>query len=209
VTESARSPQFQGVEPLDATGRAVPSPEAEAPASAPLATPGFPEFRTLFADYFPYVWHSLRRLGVPDRDLEDLAHDVFLEVYRGRDRYDPARPVRAWLFGFAFRKASHYRRRARHRYEVQGETDERAEAAPTALERVITTEALGVAHTALEALEIDRRAVFLMHEVDGISIPEVAEALGIPLNTAYSRLRLARRDFRKRVSRLRARQGEP
>jgi RNA polymerase sigma-70 factor (ECF subfamily) len=209
VTESARSAQFQGVDPLDATGRALPSPEAQVSTCVPSATPSLPEFRRLFAEHFAYVWHALRRLGVPDRDLEDLAHDVFLEVYRGRDRYDPARPLRAWLFGFAFRKASHYRRRARHRYEVQGDTDERAEAAPTALERVITTEALGVAHAALEALEIDRRAVFLMHEVDGIPIPEVAEALGIPLNTAYSRLRLARRDFRKHALRLRARHGEP
>jgi len=209
VTESARSAQLQGVDPLDATGRALPAPEAGASTCAPIATPSLPDFRTLFAEHFAYVWHALRRLGVPARDLEDLAHDVFLEVHRGRDRYDPARPIRAWLFGFAFRKASHYRRRASHRYELQGETDERAEAAPTALERVITTEALGVAHAALEALDIDRRAVFLMHEVDGFSIPEVAEALGIPLNTAYSRLRLARRDFRKHALRLRARQGEP
>jgi RNA polymerase sigma-70 factor (ECF subfamily) len=209
VTESARSAQFHGVDPVDALGRTLPSPEAEASTCSPIAGPSLPEFRALFAEHFAYVWHALRRLGVPQRDLEDLAHDVFLEVYRGRDRYDPARPLRAWLFGFAFRKASHYRRRARHRYELQGDADERAEASPTALERVITTEALGVAHAALEALEIERRAVFLMHEVDGIPIPEVAEALGIPLNTAYSRLRLARRDFRKHVFRLRARQGEP
>jgi RNA polymerase sigma-70 factor (ECF subfamily) len=69
---------------------------------------------------------------------------------------------------------------------------------------VLDTEALGVAHRALEAMEIDRRAVFLMHEVDGFSIPEVAEALAVPLNTAYSRLRLARDEFRERVRRLRS-----
>jgi RNA polymerase sigma-70 factor (ECF subfamily) len=196
------------VEPLDAAGRALPSSEAEATPAAPVASASLPEFRTLFAEHFAYVWHALRRLGVPDRDLEDVAHDVFLAVYRGRDRYDPARPLRAWLFGFAFRVASHYRRRARHRFEVLDDPGERAETAPTALERVLTTEALGVAHTALEALEINRRAVFVMHEVDGFSIPEVADALGIPLNTAYSRLRLARRDFHEHVLRLRARQGE-
>ena len=53
-------------------------------------------------------------------------------------------------------------------------------------------------------MEIERRAVFLMHEVDGFSIPEVAEVLAVPLNTAYSRLRLARDEFRERVRRLRS-----
>jgi RNA polymerase sigma-70 factor (ECF subfamily) len=92
---------------------------------------------------------------------------------------------------------------------VLDDRGETLDAAPTALERVIASEALGVAHAALEAVELNRRAVFLMHEVDGFSIPEVSEALSIPLNTAYSRLRLARQEFRERVRRLRSTQGKP
>jgi RNA polymerase sigma-70 factor (ECF subfamily) len=206
MTESARSDQFHEVKPADATAQSLPSvvPGALGPDRAePL------EFRELFDEHFPYVWHTLRRLGVAHRDLEDLAHDVFLEVYRARDRYDPVRPLRAWLFGFAFRVASHHRRSARQRYEVLDDRGETLDAAPTALERVIASEALGVAHAALEAVELNRRAVFLMHEVDGFSIPEVSEALSIPLNTAYSRLRLARQEFRERVRRLRSTQGKP
>lgn len=213
MTESARSDQVHGVEPADAAARTLRMPSAPGvvgPAGERQDAEGAPlEFRALFREHFSYVWHTLRRLGIADRDLEDITHDVFLEVYRARHRYDPTRPPRAWLFGFAFRMASHHRRRGRQRFEVLDDPGERADAAPTALERVITTEALGVAHTALEALEIHRRAVFLMHEVDGFSIPEVAEALSIPLNTAYSRLRLARQEFRERVRLLRAIQGEP
>jgi RNA polymerase sigma-70 factor, ECF subfamily len=213
VTESARSDQVHGVEPADAAARTLPT--ASAPGGVETAGEGRDpeseplEFRELFREHFSYVWHTLRRLGIADRDLEDITHDVFLEVYRTRHRYDPTRPPRAWLFGFAFRTASHHRRRARQRFEVLDDPGEGADAAPTALDRVISTEALGVAHTALEALEINRRAVFLMHEVDGFSIPEVAHALAIPLNTAYSRLRLARQEFHEHVRRLRSIQGEP
>jgi len=212
VTESVPSQQSHEVKPVEASAQTL---TTVAPGSVDPGGPGRDEalepleFRELFDEHFPYVWHALRRLGIADRDLEDLAHDVFLEVYRTRDRYDPARPLRAWLFGFAFRVASHHRRRARQRFEVLDDPGEQADAAPSALERVISSEALDVAHAALETIEIHRRAVFLMHEVDGFSIPEVSEALSIPLNTAYSRLRLARREFRERVRRLRSIQGEP
>lgn len=203
MTESRGPTQWHVVEPANATARKLPRGAQDAP--QPETTPGSAfEFRAAFEQHFAYVWHTLRRLGVRERDLDDVAHDVFLEVYRARERYDPARPVRAWLFGFAFRVAARHRRRASHRYEVLDEASERPDDAPTALEHVLDTEALGVAHRALEAMDLDRRAVFLMHEVDGFSIPEVAEALAVPLNTAYSRLRLAREEFRERVRRLRS-----
>ena len=80
-----------------------------------------PDFRSIFDHEFSYVWTSLRRLGVPPRDLEDITHDVFVEVFRNLDRYDPTRPLRPWLFAFAFRFASDYRRLARHRVEVYEE----------------------------------------------------------------------------------------
>jgi RNA polymerase sigma-70 factor (ECF subfamily) len=213
VTESRGTGQVHDVEPADATAPSLTTPDldraSEAALGEPAAGPRPLEFRALFEQNFTYVWHTLRRLGVPDRDLEDLAHDVFFEVYRARHRFDPARPARAWLFGFAFRIASQHRRRARNRFEVLDDPGERPDGAPTALDHVLDTEALGVAHRALEAIEINRRAVFVMHEVDGFSIPEVAEALAIPLNTAYSRLRLARQEFHERVERLRRRQGDP
>src|SRR5438552_2588961 len=76
--------------------------------------------RALFDAHAGYVWSTLRRLGVPSADLEDLTHDVFLQVYRRLDVYDPLRPVRPWLFGFAYRIASQHRRRAHRRHETPG-----------------------------------------------------------------------------------------
>jgi RNA polymerase sigma-70 factor (ECF subfamily) len=165
-------------------------------------------FREIFHREFDYVWHTLQRLGVYERELEDLTHETFLRVYRDFERYDTTRPVRPWLFGFAFRVASDYRRLARHRLEVLGIEAEPHDTEPDALARVIDAEALELGRAALEAIPLDRRAVFILHELDGCPIPEVAETLGMPLGTARSRLRLAWRDFRAGLRRMRARQGE-
>jgi RNA polymerase sigma-70 factor (ECF subfamily) len=163
-------------------------------------------FAEVFEAHFDYVWNSLRRLGVREGDLEDLTHDVFFAVHRRFDRFDAKRPLRPWLFGFAFRRASDYRRLARNRFEVLESASmpsEPVDFSADPLEQVIVGESLRVARAALEALELGRRAVFILHDLDEIAMPEVARELEIPLNTAYSRLRLARSELARTVSRLR------
>lgn len=167
------------------------------------------DFRAIFERDFGYVWNSLRRLGVANRDLEDLTHDVFFRFYERLADYDGERALRPWLFGFCFRVASDYRRRFANRREVLGAEVEPTEPGPDAFEHLVKVEATGLAQLALQSLELERRAVFVMHEVDGCAIPEVAHALGIPLNTAYSRLRLAREQFAATLRRERLRRGEP
>ena len=88
------------------------------PPAVPPRTPSAPCFRALFLEHASYVASSLRRLGVRDRDLEDLTHDVFLAVYRHLEDYDPARPIKPWLFGFAAKVASGHRRRKRYSHEI-------------------------------------------------------------------------------------------
>ena len=165
-------------------------------------------FRKIFDVEFEYVWRSLRRLGVPPRDLEDVTHDVFLQIYAQLHRYDAARPVRPWLFGFAFRIASDYRRLSRHRFEVLDSEVEAVDPLPSAIDSLARAEALAVGYAALDYLDLSKRAVFILHELDGATMPEVAEGLGIPLNTAYSRLRAAREQFNAVVRRLRVRRGD-
>jgi RNA polymerase sigma-70 factor (ECF subfamily) len=175
----------------------------DAPSEPPEAETARPEFRALFAAHFDYVWHALRRLGVRNADLEDVTHDVFLAVFRKLEQYDAARPVRPWLFGFAFRVASDYRDLARHRFEVADDAAERRDSQPNALDHALRNEALVLARSALATLELDRRAVFILHELDECPMPDVARALAIPLNTAYSRLRLARVELARAIGRLR------
>ena len=166
-----------------------------------------PDFTTIFDRHFDYVWFTLRRFGVASRDLDDVAHDVFIQIYQHLDQYDPNRPLRPWLFGFAYRLASDYRRLARHRRETFDQPSESIDGAPSAAERVATRQTLDLVWTALQQIDLDRRAIFVLHDVEGYSVPEAARTLGIPLNTAYSRLRLAREQFAKSAQRLRLRQG--
>ena len=174
-----------------------------------LTPPGVvPDFREVFDGQFSYVWNVLKRLGVAERDLEDLAQQVFLQVHAQLERFDGRRPLRPWLFSFAYHAASNYRALSRHRVELSVVAPEQADSKPGADEQLITLEELELAELALAQVVIERRAVLLLHEVEGLSIPEVADTLEIPLNTAYSRLRLARTEFTQVLSRLRARRGE-
>jgi RNA polymerase sigma-70 factor (ECF subfamily) len=163
------------------------------------------DFTGIFDSEFDYVWHTLRRLGVREADLEDLTHDVFFAVYQRGESYDPSRPLRPWLFGFAFRVASSYRRRSRFRHEVAGEPIDLPAEGPSALDRAVQRQTADLAREALDSLELGRRAVFILHELDEFAMPEVASALEIPLNTAYSRLRLARAELTAAVHKLRER----
>ena len=160
---------------------------------------GTPDFRAVYEAHFDYVFHSLRRLGIASGDIEDLAHDVFVAFYRGLDGFEAGRPIKPWLFGIAFRVASDFRRRARHRFEVQAESGdgrrEFADAQPLADEQVATRQDRALVTDALSTLDLDRRAVFVMHDLDGHAMPEIAKSLSVPLNTCYSRLRLAREQF--------------
>lgn len=162
-----------------------------------------PDFETLFRRELAYVWFTLRRLGVLTHDLEDVTHDVFVLVYRHLDRYDATRPIRPWLFGFAYRVACGYRRLARHRMSAVGDLTDIEDPSASVHDELAARESLGLALRALEELDLDRRAVFVLHEIEGCPIPEVANALQIPLNTAYSRLRAARADFAKTMKRMR------
>src|SRR5690349_199974 len=86
----------------------------------PAPVQGRPDFASVFKHEFSYVWNTLARLGIHARDLEDVALEVFWHVHRQLPEYDPARPLRPWLFVFAFRQASDYRCLARHRVELTG-----------------------------------------------------------------------------------------
>ena len=162
------------------------------------------DFEAIFAKEFSYVWRALARLGVSDADREDLTNEVFFQVYRRLSTADLERPMRPWLFGFAFRIASTHRRLARHRFERPCDVLEAPDSAPSAHETLERREAQALVDRALEDLSLEQRAVFVLHEIDDYKMPEISEALSIPLNTAYSRLRLARERFTAAVRRLKA-----
>jgi RNA polymerase sigma-70 factor (ECF subfamily) len=180
--------------------------EAASPQGAAVAAPdrqvSDAQFREVFDAHASYVAASLGRLGVREADRDDLVSEVFVRVHRELDRYDASRPIRPWLFAFAARVASDHRRLARHRREVLA--DERgdvASSAPSPDRELESSEARRIVAQALEALDLDKRTVLVLHDLDETPIPEVARALGIAEGTAYSRLRAARAEFTAAVRR--------
>ncbi len=159
------------------------------------------EFRRLFDENYRYVWSSLRRLGVQERDLEDLTHDVFLEVHAKLATYDRARPIRPWLFAFALRFASDYRKLHRHKTSLHDEPDAVADE-PSAEEMLELQDSARLLQVAMNRLSMDLRAVLVLHDIDETPMKDITKALEIPLNTGYSRLRLAREQCAKAVKQL-------
>lgn len=162
------------------------------------------DLREIYHAHFRHVWHTLRRLGIPTRDLEDAAHDVFLVVHRRWDDYDPSRPIKPWLSGIAWRVAADNRKRAVNRRErLLGDEHLHARASEGPQPDALTAarQAKDLVSQGLKALDMDKRVVFIMSEIDGHSGPEISEALGVPLNTVYSRIRLARERFAAAIRR--------
>jgi RNA polymerase sigma-70 factor (ECF subfamily) len=161
---------------------------------------------TIYREHFQFVWRSLRRLGVPEADLQDAVHDVFLVVQRKIDGFEGRSSLTTWLYGICMRAASDLRRASRRKREVFGN-----DADPVAPDDTASTseqrEALELLDELLEEMPLEQRAVFTCFELDGMSGEQIAELLEIPLGTVWSRLRLARERFRESVSRMSAREG--
>jgi RNA polymerase sigma-70 factor, ECF subfamily len=158
---------------------------------------------------FEFVWNTLRRFGAVRSELEDLTHDVFIAAFPKGGAFDPSRAVRPWLCGVAFRILSDHRKKARSTREVLDEAPDTSDSALGPEESVSAQQDRRMLDQAMAALDADKRAVFVMHEINELKMPEVAEALEIPLNTAYSRLRLARGQMMETLNRLAAPRGAP
>jgi RNA polymerase sigma-70 factor (ECF subfamily) len=147
-----------------------------------------------------YVYRTFRRLGTAPFEADDLAQDLFLVLRRSWSAYDPTRPLRPYLFGIAFRIAAAHRRK-RNR-EVAFGIIEVSDAGPGPDEALRAKQSRALVLEALERIPLPRRAVLIMHELDDVPVAEVASVLSIPLFTAYSRLRKARRELASAMRRL-------
>jgi RNA polymerase sigma-70 factor (ECF subfamily) len=169
----------------------------------PTTAAARPEFRAIFREHAPYVWRVLRRLGVAESDVEDVAQEVFLVVHRRLAEFEGRSRLRTWIYGICLRTASDHRRRAHVRRELATDRPpERVGSAPQPRE-LEQRQARAILDGALERLGDDKRAVFVLFEIEELTMKEVAEAIGCPLQTAYSRLHAARRDLRDALATVR------
>jgi RNA polymerase sigma-70 factor (ECF subfamily) len=155
--------------------------------------PQLPPFESLYEAHFTFVWRSLRLLGVPDDVLEDAAQETFVVVARRVEEFDGRSSVRTWIFAIARRIASNQRRTQRRKLSRLRPLDEPvASPAPSPEAHAEAAEAAATIKAFCETLDEGRRAIFVLALLEGVPAPELAPALGLPLNTVYSRIRALR-----------------
>jgi RNA polymerase sigma-70 factor (ECF subfamily) len=178
--------------PDDAPGRVTPAASV-------------PPFQAVYRQYFGFVWSSARRLGVELATIDDLVQEVFIVVYAKLGTLEKPEALRSWIYGIVRRTVSTHRRtRLVFARERDGELDSAAHM-PTPLEQTESNQELALLQALLAELDEPKREVFALVELEELTIPEVADALEIPLNTAYSRLRAARQAFEAALARHEAR----
>jgi RNA polymerase sigma-70 factor, ECF subfamily len=171
---------------------AEPLPRADelGPSGEPVEVPSFPR---IFSEHARYVWRALLALGVADADVQDASQQVFLVLHRKLTSYDGSCTLRTFIYGMCLRVASEYRRRRQRAREHPVETLPERAVAASQLTDVATRQALERLEDVLERLPEGQREVFVLFELEELTMAETAQAIGCPLFTAYARLRSAHR----------------
>ncbi len=168
-------------------------------------------FGAVYDAHFAFVWRSVRRLGVVDGAVDDVVQDIFLVVHRKLPGFRGESSIRSWLFAITSRvvrdsRRSLHRKRANlgGHGRVCDDVDLFADPAPSPDERAAAAEAVRTLHSVLDAMPKERRDVFILAELEQMSVADIAAAVRSNVNTIYSRLRAARADFERAIIRARA-----
>ncbi|HKU40912.1 MAG TPA: sigma-70 family RNA polymerase sigma factor [Polyangiales bacterium] len=167
------------------------APQLEAPASAEALD----AIARAYDEHAPVIFRVLRRFGVSDAALDDAVQDVFLVACRRYAEFEGRSSTRTWLYGIARRVARDHRLRSRRGAHETHETD-KLSASRDAASITEAAEAARLLDTALDGMSEALREVYVLLELEELSAPEIATLLDLPLNTVYSRVRLARQAVR-------------
>jgi RNA polymerase sigma-70 factor (ECF subfamily) len=200
VISSKLSPQFSLMDSVTLVAGAAPGVVDEA---SDHTADVQKRLRAMLADHYDFIWRTLRRLGLDPSGADDAAQQVFVVVSRKLDGIR-AGGERAYLFGIALRVASESRRAAASRREHPSESaaEDAVDPAPSADEMLDQRRARALLDRALEALPVELRLVFTLHELEEMSMSEISALVGIAPGTVASRLRRARQEFETAVARV-------
>jgi RNA polymerase sigma-70 factor (ECF subfamily) len=164
-----------------------------------------PPFQVLYRQYFDFVWSSARHLGAASDAIDDVVQDAFIVIHARLATLQNPEALRSWIYGIVRRTVSDYRRSRRNRdaagARLGAELKSTGHSQPSPLDLTERSAELDLLESILSELDEPKREIFVMVEVLEMTVPEVVQALEIPLNTAYSRLRLARKLFEEALAR--------
>jgi len=186
-------------------GEEQPRPAGDPSSEVGAVSGDLPSLRQVFDENAAYVWRTLRHLGIGESDIEDVCQEVFVTVHRKLQGFEGRSSLRTWLYGICLRVASDHRRRAYVRRELPTAEPAVDAAAPTQFDDLARNEARQVLLALLDRLDEDKRAVIVLYELEELTMKEVAEIVGCPLQTAYSRLHAGRKILSDAAERLQAR----
>ena len=195
---AAAEPSRAGAEPACA-----PSPAQDASSRGESTKPLSDErLAVWFRDHFDTVWRFSARLGVPRQHVDDVVQEVFITASRRAAVIAPG-AERRFLISVAIKIAANQRRRSARQLDRPGRVEEHADAARDGAALLERKHRLEMFYAALDALPYEQRSAFVLHELEGFTVPQIAELLDVPQGTAASRLGRARRAFARSAERLR------
>jgi RNA polymerase sigma-70 factor (ECF subfamily) len=184
---------------------------AEAALSSPKAASRVEtSYDAIYKEHFDFVWRNVRRLGVPEAAADDAVQDVFVVVHRRLGEFEERSAMRTWLFGILARVARDYRRsRARQANKAEALAAEaHSDSTPTPADLAARRQAAQILDRLLGQIDEGKREIFVLVELEQMSVAAVAEALALNVNTAHARLRAARQQFEGAVARFRAKERQ-
>ena len=169
------------------------------------ATTKLDDFEAIYREHYAPIWRFLLHLGVRESDVPDVTHNVFLIAHRKLGEFEQRSSLRTWLCGIALRVGRDFMRSAAVRLEVAASDALTADSAAgdDSSEKLLQKRQLALAIRLLETLPAEQREVFVLHELEQMTGPEIAELMGTSVNTVRSRLNRARDSFRARLAELR------
>lgn len=166
-----------------------------------ISVRALPTFDEVYERHLRFVWRVLRALGLPEGHVEDMVQEVFVVVHRRLAEFEGRSDIRTWLFQIARWRVANERRRQRTRPAHEPLVDDLADKTEGPFENVARSQAMEKLEWILAQMDVEKRMVFLLMDIEEMKAAEVAELLEINVNTAYSRLRLAREQFKELLSR--------